>query len=587
MYPFWKTVLFPALTAAEAKTVLEIGALRGENTQQLIRDIGEDAIVHVIDPVPDFDPAIHEAEFPGQYIFHRALSLEVLDDLPPMDAALIDGDHNWYTVYNECHALARVADAAGQPLPLLLLHDVSWPYGRRDLYYDPSNIPAEHRRPYAVRGINRGNNKLQPRGGFNKTLANAQEYGGPRNGVLTGLEDFLAEFERPYEMVLLPIYYGLALVAETAMLDQRPELAAIFSHLQSLQGKDEVIQLSEDIRLDAAMAEQNYLGEFMRRSTELGAEYLDVVQASIQGDLGLEQTARIDYLRRAASASNTGEGVDELAMADPLRRLRPETRRAQARHLTGAQSITVEGPLSSAGEVGLAAIRDSLDAVVAEGVPGDYVDIGTERGGVAMLMRAHTKATYESARHVWVADEFDATTPGDLSTVRENFDRHGLLDDATTFVAGSPAVALDSNELKAIAVLRVGPIGATHLAAVLAEVYPKVSQGGRVLVTTNGDETLHAQVAAVADHEGSALIRVDTQHSLIHQGGAGGTSGSWRCCPRHGPLRPFRCGGLPQHGSRGTAHAAVAEPLLSTRHRRPHLRGAGHRQRLTRGHQTD
>ena len=62
-----------------------------------------------------------------------------------MDAALVDGDHNWYTVYNELKMLAATARDAGAPLPLLIMHDVCWPYGRRDLYYAPERIPEEFR----------------------------------------------------------------------------------------------------------------------------------------------------------------------------------------------------------------------------------------------------------------------------------------------------------------------------------------------------------------------------------------------------------------------------------------------------------
>ena len=35
-----------------------------------------------------------------------------------------------------------------RPLPLLVLHDVGWPYGRRDLYYDPDDIPASTASPW-------------------------------------------------------------------------------------------------------------------------------------------------------------------------------------------------------------------------------------------------------------------------------------------------------------------------------------------------------------------------------------------------------------------------------------------------------
>ena len=36
MYQFWETIVEPALLAAEAKRVIEIGALRGEMTVRLL-----------------------------------------------------------------------------------------------------------------------------------------------------------------------------------------------------------------------------------------------------------------------------------------------------------------------------------------------------------------------------------------------------------------------------------------------------------------------------------------------------------------------------------------------------------------------
>ena len=149
MYPFWNTVVEPVLTAAGAKRVVEIGALRGDTTVRLLDLLGPESELHVIDPLPNFDPEEHSRRFPGRYIFHRDISHNVLPDLPAVDAALVDGDHNWFTVYHELRFLREAAEAAGRPLPLLVMHDVCWPYGRRDLYYEPSRIPDES--PPAVR----------------------------------------------------------------------------------------------------------------------------------------------------------------------------------------------------------------------------------------------------------------------------------------------------------------------------------------------------------------------------------------------------------------------------------------------------
>ncbi|MEO6626952.1 MAG: class I SAM-dependent methyltransferase, partial [Aquihabitans sp.] len=109
MYPFWEMVVAPIVKASGARRVLEIGALRGETTAKMFDQLGPASELHVIDPLPQFDPEEHERAFPGRYVFHRDLSLNVLPALEPVDVALIDGDHNWYTVYHELQELDRTA----------------------------------------------------------------------------------------------------------------------------------------------------------------------------------------------------------------------------------------------------------------------------------------------------------------------------------------------------------------------------------------------------------------------------------------------------------------------------------------------
>ena len=46
----------------------------------MLDHLGPDAELHVIDPLPSFDPAEHERRFPGRYVFHRDISHNVLPD---------------------------------------------------------------------------------------------------------------------------------------------------------------------------------------------------------------------------------------------------------------------------------------------------------------------------------------------------------------------------------------------------------------------------------------------------------------------------------------------------------------------------
>jgi hypothetical protein len=247
MFPFWDSVIKPLVEAAAPARVVEIGALRGDTTERLLESLGPTTEVHVIDPAPQFDPAEHAACFGDRYVFHRDLSLRVLEDFPPVDVALVDGDHNWYTVYHELRLLEANATRAGGPLPVIVMHDVSWPYGRRDGYYAPDQIPPEYRQPCARRGIVRGKSALATDGGLNAHIHNADHEGGPRNGVLTALEDFTAATTRALRVVVLPIYVGLAIATDQARLVQHPRLNALIDDLDTDDGRERTRRAAEEV----------------------------------------------------------------------------------------------------------------------------------------------------------------------------------------------------------------------------------------------------------------------------------------------------------------------------------------------------
>jgi hypothetical protein len=232
MYRFWETLVRPLLDARQPRTLLEIGSFEGENTALLLtycQDHG--ATLHAIDPLPRFDADEWAADAGGHFVFHRAKSLEVLRDLPVADVVLIDGDHNWYTVYHELRQIAEATDAAGKPFPITLFHDIAWPYARRDLYYEPNDIPPEFRQPYERKGILPGRSRLH-KYGVNQELANATHEGGPRNGVLTAVEDFMAEAAAPMRLILIDGYHGLGILYPASLVDHAPDAAA---HLERLE----------------------------------------------------------------------------------------------------------------------------------------------------------------------------------------------------------------------------------------------------------------------------------------------------------------------------------------------------------------
>jgi Methyltransferase domain len=231
-----KLVIGPLLAAVEPDVVVEVGVSRGSTTR-LALSITEqwNSKVHAIDPAPgdDFDLEALQAAHGERLVFHRALSLEVLPELRDADAVLIDGDHNWYTVYNELTTIARVAAEEGRPFPLTLMHDVDWPYADRDMYYAPDLVPDEYRQPYEQAGILLDRDELVEEGGINAFANNAVVSGGPRNGVRTAIDDFLSEAEAPLAFTSVIGFFGLGVLYDERQVERHPLLGARIAKLDS------------------------------------------------------------------------------------------------------------------------------------------------------------------------------------------------------------------------------------------------------------------------------------------------------------------------------------------------------------------
>jgi hypothetical protein len=229
------------LDAVQARSVCEIGGFRGELTELLLRRAAaEGGTVTVVDTAPHPDLEALAAA-------HADLELRVTDshaalaEIPLADAIVLDGDHNYYTVSGELRIIADRAAEADRTFPLVLLHDVGWPHARRDDYYVPERIPAEHRQPLAEAGLFPG----QPgtvHGGIPCDNPAAEE-GGPRNGVLTAIEDFLVTRDS-LRLAVVPAFYGLGVV-----WDESDPHAAEVARSLALWDRHPLLQRMEDNRL--------------------------------------------------------------------------------------------------------------------------------------------------------------------------------------------------------------------------------------------------------------------------------------------------------------------------------------------------
>lgn len=214
-------IILGCMHAAGASNLVEVGAEFGGMSQQLAAYAQlKQGHLTSIDPAPQ--PEFIAWAEGCKSATHIALpSLEAMPTLANVDAWVIDGDHNYYTVSNELRIADELAQRDGRPL-LAFLHDVSWPTARRDMYYAPDRIPTEWRHPHSFEGgAFLGQSELRPHRGFRGmgNFAFANHEGGPRNGVLTAVEDFLDAArvpDRALAFAHVPAVFGLGIVFDSS-----------------------------------------------------------------------------------------------------------------------------------------------------------------------------------------------------------------------------------------------------------------------------------------------------------------------------------------------------------------------------------
>ncbi len=216
MIYFWSSIVHPILRYMKPSTIIEVGCAQGLNTLNLLSYAqSHDSKLIAIDPAPQFDVTLVKQVYGQSFDLKEGYSLQVLPEIETADVVFLDGDHNWYTVYHELKLLEKL-----ERFPLVFLHDTEWPYARRDMYYFPESIPPSYRHPHARKGILPDINELVD-GGHNESVWNAAYENGPRNGVLTAVEDFLAETKLTLRLHRAHSQHGLSIIMPNETVQER------------------------------------------------------------------------------------------------------------------------------------------------------------------------------------------------------------------------------------------------------------------------------------------------------------------------------------------------------------------------------
>lgn len=351
---FWKEVLEPLVEALRPERIVEVGAERGATTELLLgwaESAG--ATLHSIDPEPDFDVETLTEAYPATLRFHRDLSLEVLPALGPVDLVLLDGDHNYYTVFNELKILERAAREKQLVPPVIGLHDIDWPYGRRDVYYNPETVPEDSRRSFERRGLDPRSDELVD-DGLNADLANATRPAERHSGVCGAIEDFLAQSSERWRLFEIPGMHGLGILAAERRLEADQAVRDLLESTDTAPFLRSRVEAVEWGRIDAEIERV--------RATRKSADQIETAEANAREAIATaEEKAREQIeiakadTREAIAAAE--EQASRLVQAANTQAATVEERSIAAEDRTRAELQAVE--LDSQKKVAQAAERET------------------------------------------------------------------------------------------------------------------------------------------------------------------------------------------------------------------------------------
>ena len=176
-------------------------------------------------------------------------------------------------------------------------------------------------------------------------------------------------------------------------------------------------------------------------------------------------------------------------------------------------------------------VQACVEQVLADDVPGDFVETGIWRGGTSMFMRAMLKAYDVTDRVVYAADSFAGLPAPDAErypldegsdlhsfdflavprvTVENNFRRFGLMDRQVKFVEGWFRDTMPTLAGHTWSLIRMDGDLYESTITVLENLYPGLSPGGFVIVDDYG---LRACRRAVDDYRSAHGIE-DEVHRI-------------------------------------------------------------------------
>lgn len=235
--------------------------------------------------------------------------------------------------------------------------------------------------------------------------------------------------------------------------------------------------------------------------------YLDLLERSILNEIYLDDELRIVYLRACLAGK---ESFDPAVLHDIRDRRRSEFDKLTASRKVGQffdRNIHNSGyNHSMMGRARMDSLRECLDVVRRENIPGDLIECGVWRGGGCVFMAGYLKAYEMTERCVFVADSFEGlpkpTAAADagldlskdlypelavgLETVQATFAAYGLNGENVQYLKGWFKDTLPALHDRRFALLRMDGDLYESTMDILTNLYDNVVPGGVVIVDDFG-----------------------------------------------------------------------------------------------------
>lgn len=241
-------IIMPILEMIQPKHIGEIGAAEGGHTRLLYEFLKKtNGRLTTIDPFPR-GSFLEWVQTTKPIVNHIAdYSFNAIASMNAVDVWFIDGDHNWFTVFNELR-LIDLLSKRDSKYPLIYLHDIEWPCGRRDMYYDPTRIPQEFLQPHSAELGVVIDRSESVKGGLRGPHWALKE-GGEKNGVLTAVEDFITLTQQTYAFIQVPAVLGLGI-----LIHQNHPLKDAILHYYAFYHQNPILKLLERDRITHYLA---------------------------------------------------------------------------------------------------------------------------------------------------------------------------------------------------------------------------------------------------------------------------------------------------------------------------------------------